>query len=91
MDGRSVGIFGAKASFGTLDGDGVGDAPYQPNDSLDRLFWLYPEARFLAESPVVFLLRRLTAGLALDAGKGITDTRPLVKRPVQAGAAGGAL
>ena len=73
-----------------FDGDGVGDTPYQPNNSLDRLFWLYPEARFLAESPVVFLLRRLTAGLALDAGKGITDRRPLIHRPQEAGAAGGA-
>ena len=87
----SVGNFWGESVVWDLDGDGVGDLPYQPNDSLDRLFWLYPEARFLAESPVVFLLRRLTAGLALDAGKGITDTRPLVKRPVQAGAAGGAL
>ncbi len=64
-----------------LDGDGYGDEPYQPNDSLDRLFWIYPEARFLAESPVVMLLRRLTKGLALDKGKGITDERPITVRP----------
>ncbi len=64
-----------------LNGDGVGDESYQPNDSLDRLFWLYPEARFLAESPVVMILRRLVKGLSLDVGKGITDEKPLAVRP----------
>lgn len=79
------GNYWGAGSVWDLDGDGVADAPYQPNDSLDRLFWLYPEARFLMDSPVVFLLRRIAAGLAIDSGKGITDYAALVVRP-EAGA-----
>lgn len=67
-----------------LDGNGVGDKPYQPNDSLDRLFWLYPEARFLMESPVVVLLRFLSNQFEVDRGKGITDSYPLMQ-PVTIG------
>lgn len=66
-----------------LNEDGVGDTPYQPNDSLDRLFWLYPEARFLMESPVVVLLRFLSSQFELDRGKGVTDSHPLMHRPTQ--------
>jgi len=66
-----------------LNEDGVGDTPYQPNDSLDRLFWLYPEARFLMESPVVVLLRFLSSQFELDRGKGVTDSHPLIHRPNQ--------
>lgn len=66
-----------------LNEDGVGDTPYQPNDSLDRLFWLYPEARFLMESPVVVLLRFLSSQFELDRGKGVTDSHPLMHRPSQ--------
>lgn len=67
-----------------LDRNGVGDKPYQPNDSLDRLFWLYPEARFLMESPVVVLLRFLSNQFEVDRGKGITDSYPLML-PVSVG------
>ena len=37
------------------------------------------------DSPVVFLLRRIAAGLAIDSGKGITDCAALAVRP-EAGA-----
>lgn len=61
-----------------INSDGIADTPYQPNDSLDRIFWIYPEARFLMESPVVALLRWLADQFEIDRGKGITDSRPLI-------------
>ncbi len=64
-----------------INGDGIGDAAFQPNDSLDRLFWLYPEARFLMESQVVALLRFLASRFEMDKGKGVTDSYPLMKAP----------
>ena len=62
-----------------LDGDGIGDTPYQPNDALDRLFWLYPEARWLMDSPVVLLLRWLQRQLALAEDIGVRDSFPLLQ------------
>ena len=64
-----------------LDHDGIGDRPYQPNDSLDRIFWIYPEARFLMDSPVVALLRWLANQFEIDRGKGVTDSSPLTSLP----------
>ena len=64
-----------------LNHDGIGDRPYQPNDSLDRIFWIYPEARFLMDSPVVALLRWLANQFEIDRGKGVTDSHPLMTVP----------
>ena len=64
-----------------LNRDGIGDVPYQPNDSLDRLFWLYPQIRFLMESPLIVLLKFMTAKFDFDKDKGVTDSYPLVDDP----------
>lgn len=61
-----------------LDRNGCGDRAYQPNDSLDRIFWIYPEARFLMDSPVVTLMRWMSQQFELDRGKGVTDSYPLM-------------
>ena len=68
------------------DNNGIADTPYQPNDSLDRIFWIYPEARFLMQSPVTSLLRWFAARLEIDRGKGVTDSYPLMTAPVVEGA-----
>ena len=65
-----------------LDHDGIGDRAYQPNDSLDRIFWIYPEARFLMDSPVTALLRWLANQFEIDRGKGVTDSHPLMTSPI---------
>lgn len=65
-----------------VDHDGISDRAYQPNDSLDRIFWIYPEARFLMDSPVTALLRWLANQFEIDRGKGVTDSHPLVHAPV---------
>jgi nitrous oxidase accessory protein len=64
-----------------LDGDGVGEQSYQPNDALDRLLWLYPSAQQLLNSPIVQLLRWLSSALALQPSVGIRDSYPLMQPP----------
>ena len=66
-----------------MDHNGIGDRAYQPNDSLDRIFWIYPEARFLMDSPVTALLRWLANQFEIDRGKGVTDSHPLMTSPVE--------
>ena len=58
--------------------DGIADAPYRPNDSLDKLFWLYPEAEFLMNSPIVAVLRWVQSQFAVGPSTGIVDSFPLL-------------
>src|SRR5690606_24316099 len=37
--------------------DGLGYVPYEPNDNVDRLVWLYPQLKLLMHSPAIELLR----------------------------------
>jgi nitrous oxidase accessory protein len=64
-----------------LDGNGIGDAPYRPNDRFDRLFLIYPEARRLMQSPLLMLLKSMSEALALERGEGVTDPYPLMSAP----------
>lgn len=61
-----------------LNGDAIGDSIYLPNDRLDRLFWLYPEASFLMESPVVKLIKWVDSRLQLNNLTGVMDSYPLM-------------
>lgn len=60
--------------------DGVGVNAYQPNDNIDKLFWLYPEASFLMDSPIVVVLRWVQRQFEVTAATGIIDSYPLLKR-----------
>lgn len=79
---EGVGNYWSNYQGWDLNQDGVGDIPYQPNDSLDRLFWLYPQSRFLMDSPLVVFLRFITAQFQLDKGKGIVDSNPIMPDPI---------
>lgn len=63
-----------------LDNDGIGDLPFVPNDDLDRLFWIYPEARFLLDSPVVQVIRYLIRQSGDQPG-GVVDLHPMMAPP----------
>lgn len=62
-----------------LDQDGLGDAPYEPNDEIDKLLWKYPQAKVLFNSPGVFLLRFVEKHFPVFKRPGIADSRPLIK------------
>ncbi|MBX3623084.1 MAG: nitrous oxide reductase family maturation protein NosD [Rhizobacter sp.] len=65
-----------------LDGDGIADRPYRPNDVMDQLLWTLPAARALTHSPAVQVVRWAQARFpALQPG-GLIDSAPLM-RPVR--------
>lgn len=65
-----------------LDGDGVADRPYRPNDVMDNILWTLPAAKALANSPAVQMVRWAQARFpALQPG-GVIDSAPLM-RPVR--------
>ncbi len=62
-----------------LDGDGLADAAYRPNDIVDRVLWAYPVAKLLLNSPTVQTLRWAQSQFpALHPG-GVIDSAPLMK------------
>ncbi|MDQ2070385.1 nitrous oxide reductase family maturation protein NosD [Natronospira bacteriovora] len=64
-----------------LNGDGIGDTPHQPNDSVDRILWTYPMARVLMNSPAVQLLRWVQREFPVLRPSGVTDSAPLMRPP----------
>ena len=64
-----------------LSGNGIGDVPHEPNDSVDRLLWTYPMARLLMNSPAVQLLRWVQREFPVLRPSGVRDSAPLM-RPV---------
>ncbi len=64
-----------------LDGDGVGDTPYEPNDAVDRLLWRFPEAKLLMHSPAVVALRWVQRQFPIFRAQGVQDSAPLMRTP----------
>lgn len=64
-----------------LNGDGIADAVYRPNDLVDRVVWAYSAAKLLLNSPVVEILRWAQSQFpALHSG-GVVDSAPLMTAP----------
>ncbi|MBA2781056.1 nitrous oxide reductase family maturation protein NosD [Billgrantia kenyensis] len=64
-----------------LSGDGIGDIPYEPNDSVDRLIWTYPMAKILMNSPAVQVLRWVQREFPILRPPGVRDSHPLMTLP----------
>ncbi len=64
-----------------LNGDGISDVAYRPNDIIDRVMWNAPLAKILANSPAVQLTRWAQSQFpALQTG-GVVDSAPLMQPP----------
>ena len=64
-----------------LDGDGLSDRPYRPNDVMDDILWRLPSAKSLTNSPAVQMVRWAQARFpALHPG-GVIDSAPLMRPP----------
>jgi nitrous oxidase accessory protein len=64
-----------------LNGDGIADTAYRPNDIVDRVQWAYPTAKLLLNSPAVQVIRWAQMQFpALHPG-GVIDSAPLMKPP----------
>lgn len=64
-----------------LDGDGVADTAYRPNDLVDRVLWTAPAAKVLINSPAVQVLRWAQSQFPALYPGGVVDSRPLIAPP----------
>jgi nitrous oxidase accessory protein len=64
-----------------LDGNGIADRPYRPNDVMDQVLWTLPSAKALANSPAVQMVRLAQAKFPALYPGGVIDSAPLM-RPV---------
>ncbi len=64
-----------------LDGDGIADSPFRPNDLMDHILWSQPAAALLLGAPAVQLIRWSQASFPATLPGGVVDSHPLT-RPV---------
>ena len=64
-----------------LNGDGIADTAYRPNDVVDRVLWTAPQAKVLINSPAVQVLRWAQAQFPALYPGGVVDSRPLIAPP----------
>ena len=69
-----------------IDGDGLADMPYRPNDLMDQILWTQPAARLLLGSPAVQLMRWTVAKFPALLPGGVVDNHPLMRPAVRDGA-----
>ena len=65
-----------------LNGDGIADSTFRPNDLMDQILWSQPAAKLLLGSPAVQLVRWSQAAFPATLPGGITDSHPLMQ-PVE--------
>lgn len=64
-----------------VNGDGLGELPYEPNDGVDRVLWKYPMAKVLLHSPAVETLHWVQRQFPVLRPAGVKDSHPLTARP----------
>jgi nitrous oxidase accessory protein len=68
-----------------LNGDGIADEVYRPNDLIDQLVWTTPLAKALLNSPAVQLVRWSQTQFPALLPGGIVDSAPLMTPPPEPG------
>ena len=71
-----------------INGDGIADSPYRPNDLIDRIAWSQPMAKLLMGSPAVQLIRWSQSRFPGLMPGGVIDSHPMMS-PVRTGVASG--
>ena len=64
-----------------INGDGIADQPYQPNDLVDQIVWRHPIAKLLLNSPSVKILKWAQSEFPGLHPGGVTDSAPLISPP----------
>jgi nitrous oxidase accessory protein len=64
-----------------LNGDGIADMPYRPNDLVDRVVWAVPLAKMLLNSPAIQVIRWAQTEFPAVTPGGVIDTAPLMRPP----------
>lgn len=62
-----------------LNGDGIADGVYRPNDLMDHILWSQPAAALLTGAPAVQLVRWSQASFPATLPGGVVDSHPLMK------------
>ncbi len=62
-----------------LNGDGIADGSYRPNDLMDHILWSQPSAALLTGSPAVQLIRWSQSSFPATMPGGVTDSAPLMR------------
>ena len=66
-----------------LNGDGLGDSAYRPNDLMDKVLWTAPQAKVLANSPAVQVIRWAQTQFPALLPGGVVDSHPLMAPPAR--------
>jgi nitrous oxidase accessory protein len=61
-----------------LNGDGIADGVFRPNDLMDHILWSQPAAALLTGAPAVQLIRWSQASFPATLPGGVTDSYPLM-------------
>lgn len=61
-----------------LNGDGIADGVFRPNDLMDHILWSQPAASLLTGSPAVQLVRWSQSSFPAILPGGVTDSHPLM-------------
>ena len=64
-----------------LDGDGISDSAYRPNDIIDQVVWRAPSSRILLNSPAVAVVRWAQSQFPALLPGGLMDSTPIMKMP----------
>lgn len=65
-----------------LNGDGIADSVFRPNDLMDHILWSQPAAALLLGAPAVQLIRWSQASFPATLPGGVLDSFPLTTAPV---------
>lgn len=85
-----VGNFWSDNAAFDLDGDGIADEAYRPNDVVDRIVWAHPQAKLLLNSPGIQAIRWAQKQFPAIHPGGVVDSAPLMTAPdIQIPARGG--
>jgi nitrous oxidase accessory protein len=69
-----------------LDGDGIADTAYRPNDVVDQILWRAPAAKLLLNSPATQIVRWAQSQFPAIHPGGVIDSAPLMAPPTVAAA-----
>ncbi|RJL01945.1 nitrous oxide reductase family maturation protein NosD [Paracoccus siganidrum] len=62
-----------------LNGDGIADSTYRPNDLMDQILWSQPAAALLTGAPAVQLVRWSQQNFPATLPGGVRDSAPLMR------------
>jgi nitrous oxidase accessory protein len=64
-----------------LNGDGIADVAYHPNNIMDEVIWRYPAAKLLLNSPATQVVRWAQSAFPAIHPGGVVDSAPLMEPP----------